>query len=282
MGADEHIALLIWIGCQGYMGGQHINRSHKAHHERSGRLVVDLSRRTDLLDAALVHHHDPVSHLHGLLLVVGNDHGSDMHLVMEIPQPGTQFLAHLGIEGTEGFIEQQHAGLDREGPGEGDALALAARELGGIAISETLKLHQLEQFIDAPADHLMLPAAEFQPEGHVLSHGAVLEQGEVLKHKAHLSLLHRSACGLLTGNPDPTRIGLLEPRDQPQQRALTGTGRSKQGDQRASVDIKADVVDGPEGTELLADARNPDAHDDHTSSNGCTLTHRTFSPPAYR
>ena len=110
----------------------------------------------------------------------------------------------------------------------------------------------------------------------------MLEQGEVLKHKAHLALLNRSGGGLFPGDPNPPRIRLLQAGDQPQQRALAGTGGPEQRHQRAGVDIEADVVDRPKGAELFTDAGNPDAHDDHTSSNSSTLTHNSGSLPAYR
>ena len=41
------------------------------------------------------------------------------------------FLANAGVEGTEGFVQEEHGGFDGEGPGEGDALALPARKLRG-------------------------------------------------------------------------------------------------------------------------------------------------------
>ena len=199
---------------------KHIHRPHEAHHKGRGRVVVDLGRGADLLDAALVHHHDPVGHLHGLLLVVGHDHGGHVHLVVEVAQPSPQLLAHLGIEGAEGLIEQQHPGLHRQGPGQGHPLALAAGELGGETRSVALQLHQIEQLIDAALDRLLLPAAQLQAKGHVLAHGAVLEQGEVLKHEAHLPVLHGAIGGLLSGDPDAAGVGLLQAGDQTQQRAL--------------------------------------------------------------
>ena len=52
-----------------------------------------------------------------------------MQLVVQAAQPAAQLLANLGIERTEGFVEQQHLGLHRERARQGDALALATREL---------------------------------------------------------------------------------------------------------------------------------------------------------
>ena len=41
-----------------------------------------------------------------------------------------------------------------------------------------------------------------QPEGHVLTNGAVLEQGEVLKHEAHMALLNGATCCIFTVDED--------------------------------------------------------------------------------
>ncbi len=202
---------------------------------------------------------------------------------VEVAQPGPQLLAHLGVERAEGLIEQQHPRLHRQGPGQGHALSLAAGELGRIAIAEALQLHQLQQLIDAPTDRLVLPAAQLQAKADVLAHGAVLEQGEVLEHKAHLAFLHRARGGLLAGDPDPPRISLFQAGDQSQQGALAGTGGSEQGHQRAGVDIKGDVVDSPEGTELFANTSNADAHDRRgTRTTGATLQRTAIFPPANR
>ena len=105
---------------------QHVHMPEEAVHGRVGGVVVDLVRGADLGDAALVEHRDPVSDLQGFFLVVGDENAGDAHLVVQFPQPAPQFAPHLGIQRAEGFVQQQHLGFDRQGPGQGDALALAA------------------------------------------------------------------------------------------------------------------------------------------------------------
>jgi len=129
----------------------------------------------------------------------------------------------------------------------------------------------------------VLPAAQLQTKADVLAHGAVLEQGEVLEHKAHLALLHRASGGLLAGDPDPPGVSLLQAGDQPQQGAFAGTGWSEQGHQGAGFDIKADVVDRPEGAEFLANTSYADAHVRGGSGTmAATLQQTSVSPPANR
>ena len=118
----------------------------------------DLVRRADLLDPAVVHHHDAVGDLERLLLVVRDEHAGDVDLVVQPPQPAAQFLAHLGVERAEGLVEQQHLGLDRQRARQRDALPLAAGELRGIAIAEPVELHELQQIAHARADLRARPA----------------------------------------------------------------------------------------------------------------------------
>ena len=123
------------------------DRAEEAHHEVVGRLVVELVGRADLLDAAVVDHHDLVGDLEGLLLVVGDEHGGDVDLVVQAAQPVAQLLADLGVERAERLVEQQHRRLDRQRPGEGHALALAARQLRRQPVGELLEVHELEQLV---------------------------------------------------------------------------------------------------------------------------------------
>ena len=101
--------------------------------------VVELVGRADLLDLAVGHHHDAVGDVHRLLLVVGDEHGGHVDLVVQPAQPGAQLLAHLGVERAERLVEQQHLRLDRERPGQRHALALAAGELRGVAGRRTAR-----------------------------------------------------------------------------------------------------------------------------------------------
>ena len=75
-----------------------------------------------------------------------------MQLVVQLAQPAAQFLAHLGVERAERFVEQQHARLDRQRARQGDALALAAGQLRRIAVGEPVELHQLQQLLHLLAD----------------------------------------------------------------------------------------------------------------------------------
>ena len=141
-----------------------------------------------------------------------------MDLLVEAAQPGAQFLAHAGVEGAEGLVEQQHLGLDRQGPGERHALALAARELAGVAVGEAVELHQGEQVVHPLADLVLRALADAEAEGDVVADGHVLEGGIVLEHEAHPAIAYGHVGGVLSGDLDATAVGGLEPGDDAEQR----------------------------------------------------------------
>ena len=100
-------------------------------------VVLDLVRGADLLQAAVVEDGDPVGELERLVLVVGDEDRGLAGAVVDLAQPAAQVLAHLGVERPERLVEEEHARLDRERAGERDALALAAGELGRVAVARS-------------------------------------------------------------------------------------------------------------------------------------------------
>ena len=117
-----------------------------------GRRVVELARRADLLDPPVVAAPTMlVGDLHRLLLVVGDEDGRDVDLVVQAAQPGAQLRADVGVQRAERLVEQQHAGLDGERAGERHALALAARELRRVALVVAGQPDEPEQLVDALA-----------------------------------------------------------------------------------------------------------------------------------
>jgi hypothetical protein len=115
---------------------------------------------------------------------VRDQHGGDVDLVVQAPQPCANVGADLRVQRTERLVEQQHARLDRQRAGQGHALALAAAELGRIARLMALQADDPQQLVDLRVDLRLWPLADAQPGGDVLAHGHVLERGVVLEDEA--------------------------------------------------------------------------------------------------
>ena len=243
-------------------------------------MVIDFLGRADLLDPALVHHDDAVGELERLFLIVGDEDAGDVDLVVQPPQPSAQFLAHLGVERAEGLVEQQHLRLDRERARQGDALALAAGELRGIAVGEAVELHELQQLVHARADlgfgRPLAPRLHAQPEGDVLEHRHVAEQRVMLEDETDLALAHADGARVLAVEQHLAGVRRLQPGDDAQQRGLARARQTQQRDQLAGLDVQVDIVERNEVAEPLADVFELDAHAATlTARSSCFLLHRT-------
>lgn len=83
------------------------------------------------------------------------------------------FVAQVGIEVGERFVEEEDLGLEDEGAGKRNALLLPAREFGGAAVLVAGKLNEVEDFGGALGDVVGRVAAHLQAEADVLADGEV-------------------------------------------------------------------------------------------------------------
>ena len=88
---------------------------------------------------------DLLGHLHRLLLVVRDEDRRHVHVLVETAEPCAQLLADGRVERAERLVQQHHLWLDGERAGERHALALAARELRGVAVGEAVEVDEREQ-----------------------------------------------------------------------------------------------------------------------------------------
>lgn len=141
-----------------------------------------------MLNAGVGHDDDLIGEFEGFFLVVGDEEGGEADLVVELAEPEAEFFADFGVEGAEGLVEEEDFGVDGEGAGEGDALALSAGEFVGEAIGEAWELDEIEEVLDAGVDFVLGGALVFgegvEAEGDVLGDAHVLEQGVVLEDEA--------------------------------------------------------------------------------------------------
>ena len=109
---------------------------------------VDLPGRPHLDDPAAPHHRDRVRERQGLDPVVGHIDGGDRKLREKAPQLLARLLAELGVQVGEGLVEEDHLRLGDQGPGQGDALLLAAAELRRRPVLEPVELDEMERLGD--------------------------------------------------------------------------------------------------------------------------------------
>ena len=161
---------------------------------------------------------------------------------MQPAQPAAQFLAHFGVERAERLIEQQHLRFHGKSTRQGDALALTARKLGGKPVLQPAELDEIQKLPHAAADlgfgWADVARLDAQPEGDVLKHGHVAEQSVVLEHETDLSFAHVLVRRVFAIEKDAAAVGILQAGDDAQERRLSATGRTEQGDEFATGKIE--------------------------------------------
>ena len=110
-------------------------------------MLVDVTRRTELLDLAGRHHGEPVGHRERLLLVVRDVEEGDADLALDGLQLDLELAAKLRVERAERLVEQEHGRRQHERTRERDALLLPARELVRTALPEAPEPDELERLV---------------------------------------------------------------------------------------------------------------------------------------
>ena len=149
--------------------------AHEVGDEIVGRPLVDLGRRGDLLDRALVHHRDAVGQDQRLFLVVGDEDRGEAEPALQAAHLELHGLAQLAVERAERLVEQQQARVEDDGAGQRHALLLAARELPRQPLVVARELDQRQRLGDAALDLGARDVAHLQREGDVALHRQMRE-----------------------------------------------------------------------------------------------------------
>ena len=107
----------------------HCRRADELSDEQIVRTVVQLERRADLLDDAVVHDDNAVGHRHRLDLVVGDIDGRRLQPLVQRLDLRAHLHAKLRIEVRQRLVEQEHLRIANDRPAHRDALPLAAGKL---------------------------------------------------------------------------------------------------------------------------------------------------------
>ena len=191
---------------------------------------------------------------------MGDEEGGDVEIVVEGDEPLPQLLANLGIDGSEGFVEEDDARFGGERAGDGHALALSARELMGITLLQVLQPEQAEQFFHARTDVARPPFLDLQAEGDVVEHRHVVEEGVILEDEADVALLNVDVIDSLSADEQVAFGRDLQAGDHAQDGGLAPAAGAEQGDQLAFLHREADSIDSGDLAEPLGDVVESDAH----------------------
>src|SRR3954467_1257810 len=83
---------------------------------------------------------DPIRQGHGLFLIMRHVDRGQAERALQLLELDPRLQPELGVEIGERLIKQKQARLSHDGPCEGAALLLSARELPGLAVQEMVDL----------------------------------------------------------------------------------------------------------------------------------------------
>ncbi|MPM60397.1 hypothetical protein SDC9_107248 [bioreactor metagenome] len=199
---------------------QQVSGAEEVGYEGGARCAVNLLGGTQLLDVAAVQQGDPVAHGERLALVMGDEDHRRADPALQLAKLGLHLVAQLGVQIAQRLVEQQHAGLVGQCPGQGDPLLLAAGELPGAASGIVCQPHQVEHLIDAGGLLGFGNLAGLQPVGDILGDRQMREQRVVLEDQAEITAVGRGVGDIASVDDDLTCRWLHEAGDHIEQSRL--------------------------------------------------------------
>ncbi|KPW58902.1 Uncharacterized protein ALO80_05922 [Pseudomonas caricapapayae] len=124
----------------------HGRGANEASDENARGLIVDVSGRADLFDMAFVEDHHALGEGHGLGLIVGNVQNRCTGLLVQAANQQTHFMAQRAVQVAQRLIEQQDWRFADQRTTDGNALALTAGKLAGLALQQSLKTQRAGTF----------------------------------------------------------------------------------------------------------------------------------------
>ena len=227
-------------------------------------------------DVATLHDQDRVRVADG-----GQTVGDDEARAATPQRPHGPLHQELGsrVNRTGGLVQDEDGGIRDEGPGDGEQLTLAGRDIGGLLLQDRLvalgqRPHGVVDVAGARGRLHLLVRGAGTPVADVLADRA-LEEPRVLQHHAgarpHVAPAHGGNVHAVEG--DATAIDVVEAHEEVDQGGLAGPRGPHDGDSLAGLDAQRQVADELDvGVVGEADA----VHLDHSAVRGprCLLGRR--------
>ena len=264
----------------------HRRRADERRHEQVRGTPEQRLRRVDLLQDAVAQHGDALAERHRLDLVMRHVDRRHAETVVQTRELTAHRDAQLGIEVRERLVHEERLRLAHHRPAHRDALALAARELAGLAVEELLEPELRRDVPDPPGALRLRDLAQLEREPEVLADRHVRVQGVVLEDHRDVALARRTVGHVFVAEDDAPARHLLEPRDHPQQRRLPAPRRADEDHELAVGDLESHVVDRLDAAvEDLRHVLDPDASRHSTATDpwnafaGCSSAGTTVTEP---
>ena len=193
-------------------------------------------------DGAALDADHPVGHV-AEGLVVGDDDDGHAETATGVLQQLEDRLACVIVQGARRLVTEEQLRVLREGPGDGDALLLAAGELGREVLRPLLQAHLLQNL-----PGVQCPGRELRRDLDVLERREIGDQVIELEHKAHVVSAVGGELAFIKGRdllPVDSHAAIGEavhPAQNVQEGGLPGAGFPDDHTDLAPLDVKTRVV----------------------------------------
>ena len=182
---------------------------------------------------------------------MGHVDAGDFEILVQLADLKPHLHPQLGIQVAERLVEQEDLGLAHDAAAHGHPLALAARELPGLAVQQRAQLEDLCGISHPLVDLVLRHAAHLQPVSHVLVNRHVRVERVVLKDHGDVALGRLQPVHHPPVDGDLAGADLFQPRNHAQQGGLAAARRPEDDDELAVPDVATDAVNDFGLAELL-------------------------------
>ncbi|OEI67478.1 phenol hydroxylase [Curtobacterium sp. ER1/6] len=221
----------------------HGRRTDEAGDEHVVRLLVEVARRADLLEDAVLEHRDAVAHGERLGLVVRDVDRGDAEAALERRDLGAGLDAELGVEVRQRLVHEEHLGLTDDRAAHRDALTLTTGERLRLAAEVLLEVEELGGLLHAGGALLLADAGDLEREAHVLGDGHVRVQRVVLEHHRDVAVLRRDVGDVALADADGAGVDLFEAGEHAQGGGLAAARGADEDEELAVGDVQVEGVD---------------------------------------
>ena len=185
---------------------------------------------------------DPVGHGGGFVVVMGDHQDGGVQLLPHLCQQLVHGGAERGVQGAEGFIEQQDRWPCGQRPGDGHTLLLPAGELRRCPFPQTIHLDQFQEDLRVGPGALLGGAADGGGEGHIVQNVQVRKEQGPLEDHGHSALLGADTCQVPAFEQDRSAVRDFKAGGCPQESAFTRAGGPQDRSAGTCLQGQADII----------------------------------------
>ena len=229
----------------------HLGRTDEAGNELVAGTVIKPCRAVDLLDEAVLHNDDAVTHGHSFGLVVGNVDEGGTDSLMKLGKLGTHLCTQLSVKVGERLVEKEDLRLTNDSTTESNTLTLTAGESLRLTVEQVLDVEDAGSLFNAALDLILRSLAELKTECHILENGHMGIKSVVLENHCDVAILRSDVVDQLVTDVEFAVGNLLKAGDHTQGGGLTASGRTDEDDKFLVLNLQTEIRNGNNVTLVL-------------------------------